>query len=540
MRKWLFIGLALLPIFLHVFLLYAYTLDFPFEDDFRVVAKYLYLFLSQESSAGKSHIFFLGENESFPLVQRMLVYGQYFLSGEQHVRGLLIFCNFLLVFLVHIFYKNAKETPTYIYLFIALLLFNPVHHEMYFRLDVASYQFMSTFLAICTIYIACNWDKQTVLIKYLFLLCYILSPLGSINGIFAHFFILMVFILRKQYREFVILSILSFSLILFLKYLSAASDSPTSVIDNIVKYNFQLIYAYCISVGSMFGVFQGPKGYLISFAFGCIIILSNLFLVFKYRKKGQWFEICLFLFSALTLAVIVTLRYNYWFVGYESVLVSRYKLYGALMSISALMLYFKNYPKPSKYLVGLLFLVLLGSFSIGTVRGIGMMNRQNLTQLTEAFNLNQNILIKENYNVRYINFEEQSFLESKNAYNGKLISKKLDSILTKSHILTYENYTLKPFEDDPTLKGDWKRLSIPLHQLRVYGKVQSYKYYFAKITDSKNKKIVTYLYPQKNSFLSPIFINKNKVNSILSQDFYFGFFELQAPYTLTLYGTDTL
>jgi hypothetical protein len=540
MRKWFFILLALIPILIHFYVLKEYTFDFPFEDDFRVIVKYLYLYLSQNTWQEKLNIFLLGENESFPLLQRLMVTGQYFFTGEQHIRSMLIGCNLLLVFIIYIFYKNAKNTPQYSLIIMSLIVFNTVHHEMFFRLDVASYQFFTLFLAICCMYLASQWAALNKIEKLLLLLLFILAPFGSVNGILTHVMVLGIFIFSKKYKPFLSFLFISILIFIFIYSLGSANEESAGVFENIRKYNFQLLYGYFLSVGGMFTIFQGEKGYLFGVFFGILIIASNIILILKFYKKNQLFEIFLFLFSASTLAAVVILRYNYWQIGYESVLGSRYKIYGALMCISALMLYLKNYEKPS-------LAVILGTFSIafcaqvlGTVRGIHMMNHQRLMQLTEAHNINQHVLIPENNELRFVADDVQKYLEEHHAFTANSVDAHLENVLKKSDTISFKNYALSSYSDDPSLKGDWGKMAIPLHHFKIQGDFKKYKFYFARISDSNKKNIVVYLFPMTKSLIKS-FIEPNTTRlSELSRDFYFGFFDLKAPYKLELYGTNTI
>jgi hypothetical protein len=540
MRKWIFIFLTIIPILIHFYVLKEYTFDFPFEDDFRVIVKYLYLYLSQNTWQEKLNIFLLGENESFPLLQRLLVSGQYYFTGEQHIKGMLIFCNLLLGFLVYVFYKNAKNTPPYVLVLISLLLFNTIHHELYFRLDVASYQFFAMFMAVCSIYLASKWVQLSIFEKALFIFLFLIAPFGSINGILTHFLVLLIFIFSKNYRTFLGFLIVSVLTFLFIKSLPSDNGASASIFDNILKYNFQLAYAYFLSLGGMFLVFQSQNTFWIPALMGVFIFAANAFLIFKFYKKQQWFEIFLFLFAAITLAVVVVLRYNYWQSGYESVLGSRYKIYGALMCVSALMLYLKNYQTHARLIVYGASLVIVGAFVIGAYRGLQMLNQQRLMQLTEAHNIDQNILSEKIYSSRYINFKEQSFLEKRNAFTSKTFDKKLEKIIQKSDTLAFNNFEFEIYKEDPSTKGDWGRMNIPLHHFKIFGAFKQYKFYFARISDPRNKNIIVYLLPPTNSILDKIKGDSQIRLPYLSRDFYFSFFVLETPLRVQVYGTNEL
>ena len=534
MRKWLFICLALIPICVHAYVLFAYTVDFPFEDDFRVIVKYLYLYLSQISWQAKKHMFFLGENESYPLLQRLMVNAQYYFTGQQHIKSMLIACNCLLIFIVTIFYKNAKHTSGYSLAIMSLLIFNTFHHELYFRLDVTSYQFFALFLAICCMYLASKWNSLSLALKIILVVLYLIAPFGSINGVLTHIMVLGIFLCLQNRKAFLTFLALSTAVFLFMQNLGSEGDKSVGFIDNLLKYNFELIYAYFLSVGGMFTFFQGERGYTLGAFFGIIILFVNAYLIFKNYKKGHLFEIFLFLFSAGTLAAVVILRYNYWQLG------SRYKLYGAMMCISALMLYLKNTPRPSTLLLKSVLVFVLLVYIIGTVRGLSMMDHQRLTQYVEAHNMGQDVIKPEHASFRYLQKSEQDFLEKNKAFDAQAVDLKLENTLRNAKQLNFNKHSLKTFTDDPSLKGDWGKLETPLHHFKIQGSFTAYKFYFARITDANQKNVITYLFPTKNNFFSPIYTSKTELHTELSHDFYFGFFELQAPFTIQVYGTDSL
>ncbi len=540
MRKWLFVCLALIPVCLHAYILYAHTIDFPFEDDFRVIVKYLYLYLSQNTFKEQLHVFFLGENESYPLLQRLMVNVQYFFTGQQHIKSMLVGCNALLLVIAYIFYKNAKNTPTYSLAITSFLIFNTIHHELFFRLDVSSYQFFALFLAIVCIYMASKWSSLSIVFKVILVILFLLAPFGSINGTLTHVLVLGIFLFTKNRRAFFGFLILSIVVFVFMQTLGSEGDKSVGFLENVIKYNVELIYAYLLSVGGMFTFFQGERGYTIGAFFGIVIVVINLYLILKHFRKGHLFEIFLFLFSATTLAAVVILRYNYWQIGYESVLGSRYKIYGAMMCISALMLYLKSTQQPNVFLLKSVLCFTMIVFVIGTVRGLSMMDHQRLTQLVEAHNMEQNVIKADNASFRYLQREEQSFLEEHHAFNAKIIDQKLENVLNKSESLSFSGYSLKTFSEDPSLKGDWGKLQTPLHHFVIQGDFKPFKFYFARITDAHKKNVITYLFPAKSNFFSPIYTLKTKNHKILTRDFYFGFFDLQAPYTIQLFGTDTI
>lgn len=170
-----------------------------------------------------------------------------------------------------------------------------------------------------------------------------LVPFGSAIGFITVFFVIIYTFIRKtNLRWYYILALLIFQLYL---YFNLGSDdvASSSFIQNVFKYKFELIWAYFLSLGGVFQYNSNYQSFAICGVLGILIFTGcSWFLLKHWKEKDLDFEKLVFLFMASSLAIIVLNRYNYWVIGYESVLVPRYKIYGVIILILAISFVFKR------------------------------------------------------------------------------------------------------------------------------------------------------------------------------------------------------
>src|SRR5690606_27799917 len=130
--------LGLIPVFTHLILLGKFVRNFPLKDDYRVFVSYLYYFFN---STDKIDAITLPENESRPVLLRLITLFQHGIDGRQDFSHMLLLCNLFLVLfsgcLALHFYKRKEYWNMALG---SLLIFNVMHYEMYFRNDVGAYQ----------------------------------------------------------------------------------------------------------------------------------------------------------------------------------------------------------------------------------------------------------------------------------------------------------------------------------------------------------------------------------------------------------------
>lgn len=392
------------------------------KDDYRVFVSYLYHYLQ---SPDKWAALALPENESRPIVMRLSVLAQFFIDGALNFKHLLIFCNVsLVVFLGCISLHFYKKKEFLAISFACLLFLNPLLYEMYFRNDVGTYQLASFSLAIFLFYGATNYQSAPKWLRCLFLLGFMLTPLGSINGFIASSLIILYFFLEKKRMAFVLLVILIFQL-----YLVLGGDSKSAgILENIMKYNYQLLYAYFLSLGGILVFIQHSFIWpivAISMIFVIGYVIWKMFYPWKWRLD---FEKMVFLFSIASLGLIVILRYNYWITGYPSVLESRYKIYGAFPLLMFFVIVGRRWGKKA-YLSTAVCLVLL--YAAGFYKGKQQLELLHQEKITEAYNVYHDSYELEFARAFFVNEEKRRYLEEHGFYSFKEADKILKKLCEK-------------------------------------------------------------------------------------------------------------
>jgi hypothetical protein len=517
--------LGLLPVLVHFLLLGEYSFNFPLKDDYRVITSYLYHYLN---APDKFLALGIPENESRPVLMRIITLVQFYIDGAQNYKHLLLFCNlFLLVFfscIAHHFYKRKE----YVYFVCAaLLVFNPIHYEMYFRNDVGTYQTFSFALAIFLFYVASYYEHTSKILRGLFFLGFILTPLGSINGLLASILILYVFFYEKRKVGWILLAVFVVQVLLVL----SGDGKSLGIVENLIKYNFQLVYAYALALGGTFAVVQQPLLWPAYAVLGGGIFGYTVWKLFFPWGWKLSFEKLLFLFCAASLALIVILRYNYWIVGYVSVLESRYKIYGAIIILLGVVLAGRRYGSKVQVmsLVGLSIL-----FVAGYVRGVKMLDILVQEKLTEAYNVNQDAY-EDHFALRFfVNKEKRIFLEEGGHYSFGAAQTLFDRILTEENLLKPIASQWTKLSVDPGSDGDWYGMQVPMSNFELRGTFPRKKYYFVKFHGEKS--CIQFLLPGTKPFWERTSGPVEK----LSRDFYADAYEGVDFSQYSVYGVDEL
>lgn len=518
-------ALGLLPILLHFILLGKYAINFPLKDDYRVFVSYLYHYLQ---SPDKWAALALPENESRPIVMRLSVLAQFFIDGALNFKHLLIFCNVsLVVFLGCISLHFYKKKEFLALSFACLLFLNPLLYEMYFRNDVGTYQLASFSLAIFLFYGATNYQSAPKWLRCLFLLGFMLTPLGSINGFIASTLIILYFFLEKKRMAFVLLVILIFQL-----YLVLGGDSKSAgILENIMKYNYQLLYAYFLSLGGILVFIQHSFIWPIV-AISMIIVLG--YVIWKMFYPWKWrldFEKMVFLFSIASLGLIVILRYNYWITGYPSVLESRYKIYGAFPLLMFFVIVGRRWGKKA-YLSTAVCLVLL--YAAGFYKGKQQLELLHQEKITEAYNVYHDSYELEFARAFFVNEEKRRYLEEHGFYSFKEADKILKKALREENRLKPIAHQWRVLSEDPGSDGDWAGFPVPMSNFELRGEFPKKKYYFVKFYGEKT--CVQFLLPG----VKPFWASSQETVRKLSRDFYADAYSGVDFENFEVYGVDDL
>lgn len=529
--------LGLIPVFTHLVLLGKFVRNFPLKDDYRVFVSYLYYFLN---SPDKIDAITLPENESRPVLLRLITLFQYGLDGRQDFSHMLLLCNlFLVLFSTCLALHFYKKKEYWNMMLTSLLIFNVMHYEMYFRNDVGAYQLLSFSFSVFLFYAAAYYHQLGKFLKVLFFLVFIITPLGSINGFLANVLVVASFLIDKRNRKAAVATALLLAVQLILMISARGDSKGFNVFENIEKYNLQLVYAYFLSLGGIFNLISNSLTWgIIAVVSAGIFIYTFYHLFFPFRLKLD-FEKLLFIFCSVSLALIVVLRYNYWMQGYVSVLESRYKIYGALVILLFFVILGRKFHSVRWVKAAItVFLTLL--FFGGLYKGSQGLKFQQLEQITEAYNVYEGGY-RENYaRAFYINSEKKKYLEERGIYSFKKARILFDGILQEKNRLTgITSVELKRLDFDPMSEGDWLGMPVSMSNFRAKGEFPLKKYYFVKFKGEATS-CVQFLTPPPASVFGRIGHQQDSTVHALSKDFYADAYEGIDFNDFEIYGVDDL
>lgn len=540
MKKFRFPGIllpGLIPIVIHLILLAKYARNFPLKDDYRVFVSYLYYYLN---SPDKLAAITLPENESRPVLLRLITLFQYGIDGEQNFSHMLLLCNlFVVVFLTCLLVHFYKKKEYWGMALTTLLVFNLVHYEMYFRNDVGAYQLLSFASSVFLFYSAAYYHRLGKFLRVMFFVVFIITPLGSINGLLANVLVVTSFLLDKRNRKTGVITALLLVSQLILMVSASGESKDFNVFENIAKYNLQLVYAYFLSLGGIFNLISNPA------TWGAIALVSagmffytfySLFFPLEFKLD---FEKLLFIFCSVSLALIVVLRYNYWMEGYVSVLESRYKIYGGLVILLFFVILGRKFGsvrwvKPAiTVFLGLLYLG-------GLYKGRLGLKSQQLEQVTEAYNVYEGGY-EENYaRIFYVNSEKKEYLEENGIYSFKAARTFFDGILREENRLSgVTSVHLEKLDFDPMSEGDWPGMPVSMSNFRAEGEFPRKKYYFVKF-NGETASCVQFLNPPLTTIFEKIATPEAETIQALSKDFYAEAYQGIDFNNYEIYGVDDL
>ena len=411
---WFFVSI---PIVLHFVFLSKFSLNFPFEDDHRVFMDFFYNYLNADDFKHRILILLTPDNESRPFLIRLSLLIPLSVFKTIDFKSILYFVNIYTFVIILVFIRKYRDIPIFLIL-ISFILLSHCSWEMFFRNDVASYQLASVSLSILLFYlISITNCLENMLIRILFYFCLLVVPFGSALGFFTVFLIMLYAFFRKILpHRFIILCLFAFQI--FVYFISETGDGNNiSPFDNLFKYNYKLIWAYFIALGGQFRFIYNDLGYTISGCFGVFtLIFSTYFLLKNWSSKVYDFEKLIFIFGVGSLALIVISRFNYWIIGYDSVLGARYKIYGILVLLAGLSFVFrmKIESKIKWSIVGIFIVFYVGWF----LKSSDYLNLKNETQMMDAYNLEKGIVRNEKQNTTFEADYKYKYIKYNNINNN--------------------------------------------------------------------------------------------------------------------------
>lgn len=498
------------------FLFQKYTVNLPFKDDYRVFISFFKIFLNSNGFFEKISNLNIPDNESTPLIMRLIAIGQYYLTGYINFRYILIICWVFLV-LIHVILIKVGKKNYWSLSVIGLLILNPLHQEILFRTDVATYQLATLALSLFLLYTSNHFSKLPLILKVLFFVAFMITPGGSINGMLANAMVIFIFYKNNNNKLLKATALIFFIQLIYLFVLKSDSK-PLGLFDNIIKYNWKLPVAYFMSLGGLFHLRTTFEFKILAFLVGVFIFVFGI-KSFVLKNPKNWDDkTMIFLFCVSSLAAIVALRYNYWISGYDSVLESRYKLYGAIGLTMVLSEVFQK--SKSKILNFGVFGVIIILFIAGYYKSTFSFKDQKIKQLTDAWNIEQNVFEAQFAHRLYTDQGAPTFLKEIKAYDLKAENIKLEKALKTAENVEFESYNIENSENDAMKNADWSKLSVPLKKLVFTGNFKKYEVYLVKFELASNKSALFFLYGRPSSFAEKISGNESNTSELVHENYF--------------------
>ncbi len=329
--------LSLVILFIFGWIFFQFAINVPKWDDFAFI-KFLADFNETDNYFKKIEFLFKQHNEHRLVTTRLVALFDFYIFGKVNFVHLMILGNLGLVFILFILYKQTQKIE--IVFPLSVLWLNISFFENSFW-GMASF---SNFWVVCFVLFAIYLVVHDRLYKSLFwIIIPFLSIFSSGNGLIVIPLFGFYYIFQKNKSRLFSWGIYSF-LLLFL-YFIPYQKPPDAISEGFHFLPF--MKGICLFLGSAFeGVFWGARMNLIITCIGFLIgsismALSIYFLIKKPNEPYQWFFI---LTSGFVIATAVLVAFNR--VGQlheNSMLVSRYKIYSALLISNLLVLVYQNY-----------------------------------------------------------------------------------------------------------------------------------------------------------------------------------------------------
>jgi hypothetical protein len=519
--------LAIIPIVLHFVVLNSQSINFPFEDDHRVFMDFFYNYINASGFREKLVVLMTPDNESRPFLIRLSMLIPMGIFNRIDFGIILYFVNFYTFVLVLVFYKKYKHLPVFLVL-LSFLLLSHCNWEMFFRNDVASYQLATVSFSLVLFYLI---SKKKPLVSTnsntLFYICLFIVPFGSALGFMTVFLVLLYAFFRKRHpHSYIILAVFLLQLVIYLSS-GVGGSSSINLFDNLLKYNIELLWGFCIAVGGQFRLVNNDFGFFVLGILGFVTFIFSTYLLLKNWKVETYdFEKLIFFFGAASLGIIVVSRYNYWIVGYESVLGSRYKIYGILIFLAGVSFIFQNQSfKKIQWGLSILFIV----FYIGWyLKSSDYLILKNETLMMDAYNLENGMVNNERQTVAYEAKYKYDYLKKNEYFNANNLYQTVLEKVKNGVIILPKTAVLTQVAFDPAFESDWGGKESRLYKISLMGDFPPSANYFIRLTGANNQSIILNGLKKPMSFVKRIFIKKEPID-YLSKEFEMGYFKLQKP-----------
>lgn len=521
--------MILIPVLIHLFVLDKFSLNFPFEDGHRVFLDFSYNYLNAQNLSEKITLFLTPDNESRPFLIRISLLTQLALFDKINFRYLLIAFNIYTFILVAVFIKRYWKNP-YLVIISCFGLLSLCNWELFFRSDVASYQLATISLSTLVFFLLSNTNQiSSFFKKCIIVVCLFLVPFGSAIGFITVFFVIIYAFIRKtEPRWYYILALFIFQLYLYFSF-GTNDESSGGFIQNVFKYKFELIWAYFMSLGGMFQYISNYASYAVSGVLGILIFTGcSWFLLKHWKEKNLDFEKLVFLFMASSLAIIVLNRYNYWVIGYESVLVPRYKIYGVIMLLLAISFVFKRINSSATKVSITIGVIIMYVFWL--LKSWYLITLKKETQMIDAYNLEKGMVRNDVANNTFEAGYKYDYLKKNGYFNANELYNEVLFKIKNGTIVYPEKVTLKYVDFDPTFESDWGGKNTVLNKIFLYGIFPESETYFIQLIDKNNKAIILNGFRRPSSVLKRLVSQETQID-FLSKEFEMEYFKLEKPLT---------
>ncbi|MDD5595089.1 MAG: hypothetical protein PHY94_02470 [Candidatus Omnitrophica bacterium] len=313
--------LALLPIYCFYLMIFAFSANIPYWDDYDSILNFTNNFL-ESNPQNKATLIFSQHNEHRIVFSRVVTLFFYYLTGKINFRLLALVGNLSLIGLAVILFKSVEFTKEKLSYFIPILffIFQPQYWgDIYFATSALS-NLPVLFFSVASLYAL---KKGSIQYFVLSLFLAILSTFTNGNGMLVFLAALPCLVFDKKYRKSILWALagIGCTLIYFYGYLKPVSHP--SIYNAIFVHPLATIGYYFNFLGSCFSVFGMVR--FLPFLVGILFTLYFVYLVkIKFYKKN--FVIFSF-FTFLFITAIVTALCRS---GFE-LLPSRYKIISILI-----------------------------------------------------------------------------------------------------------------------------------------------------------------------------------------------------------------
>lgn len=516
----------LLPIGIHFYLLNQFSLNFPFEDDHRIFLDFTYNYIHTNSFLEKVRMFFTPENESRPFLLRLSILGELSLFKALNFHQILIYFNVYTLIMLGVFMLKYRTQPLLL-VSISFGLLSLCGWEMYFRNDVASYHLPTITFSLLAFYLVTSSEKLTPILSLIFAICFLAAPFGSGIGFLAVLLITIYTYFRKSRRQLFYIIFLVLIQIILYKFIGSEDSSEKGFLDNLFKYKLEIVWAFFIAIGGQFQLFSNSLGIHFSGVLGLLILfLAGWFILKKWSSKLYDFEKLTFFFALGSLAVIVLSRYNYWLLGYESILVPRYKLYGIIVFIIALTFVFRELQsKVTKIAINSVMILL---YVLWMMKTLNILDLKNETQMMDAINLENGVLKPDNK--IFIAPHKYKFLTENRYFDSSQLRSEVKNKLKNGKVIYPQKAIIKVVSYDPAFGADWGGKKTMRSKVEITGDFPVAKTYFIELVDNKGKKLLLNGYRKPVSVIKRILFPAQRID-YLSKELEMDFYTLEKPLT---------